>query len=144
MQSPDIHPTPVNEHAIQSWLTTQLATQAGLDPSEITPHKDCAEYGLDSMSSVLITGDLEEWLGVPLPPTLLWDYPSIAATSRYITTTLMPAVTANSPTILPARSIASTAKVVAFKPQQPTHLLPHLQSPFDTDALAYYDDRLAA
>ena len=33
---------------------------------------------------MMLVGDLEEWLGLTLPPTLVWDYPSIAAIADFL------------------------------------------------------------
>jgi hypothetical protein len=42
------------------------------------------EYGLDSITGVCFAGDLEDWLGLRLEPTLLWHYPVIATLAQYL------------------------------------------------------------
>jgi acyl carrier protein len=69
---------------IQAWLTTQLEEQLGLSAEEIDVHKPFTEYGLDSIVGMSLAGDLEEWLGVQLSPTVLWDYPTIAALAHFL------------------------------------------------------------
>jgi hypothetical protein len=39
---------------------------------------------LDSMVGVSLAGDLEDWLGLALSPTLLWDYPTVETLTRYL------------------------------------------------------------
>jgi acyl carrier protein len=75
----------VNEDAVQSWLINHLAEQLGLAPQEIDAQKPFTEYGLDSLVGVSLAGDLEEWLGLQLYPTLLWDYPTVAMLAQHLT-----------------------------------------------------------
>ncbi len=70
--------------AIQVWLIAQLAERLGLEPDEIDLNEDFANYGLNSIEAVNLSGDLENILGRRLPPTLLWDYPNIKTLSEYL------------------------------------------------------------
>jgi len=76
----------IHPDTIQSWLTTRLAAQLGLAPEDVDVRKPFTEYGLDSMVGVFLAGDLEEWLGVQLSPTVLWDYPTAEALAHYVAT----------------------------------------------------------
>jgi acyl carrier protein len=58
-----------------SWISREL----GLPPEEIETGKSLLDYSLSSVTAMMLVGDLEEWLELTLPPTLVWDYPSIAA-----------------------------------------------------------------
>jgi acyl carrier protein len=73
---------------IQDWLTTHLAEQLGVAPQDIDVQAPFTEYGLDSLVGVSITGDLEDWLGLQLSPTLLWDYSTIETLAWYLAETL--------------------------------------------------------
>lgn len=70
--------------AIQSWLVEQLADVLSIDPSSIDVKQPLTRYGLDSIDAVTLVGDLEDWLDLELPSTLLWDYPSIEKASAYM------------------------------------------------------------
>ena len=74
----------VHANTIQSWLITHLAEQLGFSPVDIDIRKPFAEYGLDSMVGVFLAGDLEDWLGLQLSPTVLWDYPTAEALTHYL------------------------------------------------------------
>ena len=67
---------------IERWLVDHVARAAHLDPSQVDPRDPFAEYGLDSRAAVGLSGDLEEWLGLKLPATLAWDYPTIELMAR--------------------------------------------------------------
>jgi len=69
---------------IQAWLVTKLAAALGLGPDEIHVEAPFARHGLNSLAAVGLTGELAEWLGRSLAPTLLYEYPSIASLSRYL------------------------------------------------------------
>jgi acyl carrier protein len=78
----------VHNSAIQSWLTTHLAEQLGLSPEDIDVRKPFTEYGLDSIVGVFLAGDLEDWLGLQLSPTVLWEYPTTETLVQYVATEL--------------------------------------------------------
>ena len=70
----------------------------GLPPVEIETDKSLLNYSLSSVTAMMLVGDLEEWLGLTLPPTLVWDYPSIDAIADYLAEQLATAV-AGSPVV---------------------------------------------
>ena len=70
--------------AIASWLVQWIARELGLPAEEIETDKSLLNYSLSSVTAMMLVGDLEEWLGLTLPPTLVWDYPSIAAIALYL------------------------------------------------------------
>jgi len=72
------------EKEIKAWLVSHLAGYLNILPSEIDVNKSFADYGLDSSVAVSITGDLGEWLGYELEPTLFWEYPNIKAIAHYL------------------------------------------------------------
>ncbi|NEP61535.1 MAG: AMP-binding protein, partial [Symploca sp. SIO2G7] len=69
---------------IQTWLIDRIAEQLGINPSEIDIREPFARYGLDSVAAVRLSGELEEWLGRKLAPTLVYDYPTIEALARHL------------------------------------------------------------
>ncbi|NET47829.1 MAG: AMP-binding protein, partial [Merismopedia sp. SIO2A8] len=72
--------------SIQTWLVNQVARMLKVAPDMIDIHEPLARYGLDSIAAVRLSGALEDWLGRSLSPTLAYDYPSIAALSKYLST----------------------------------------------------------
>jgi acyl carrier protein len=69
---------------IETWLVNQLAKQLSLSAQSIKVEEPLTRYGLDSIDSVTIVGDMEDWLGTDLPSTLLWDYPTIEKAATYL------------------------------------------------------------
>ncbi len=81
--------------SVEQWLTAQLASTLNLRPEQIDLEEPLANYGLGSRSLVALVGELEEWLGISLSATLLWQYPTIKAVSAYLSgkTTNSPQIT---------------------------------------------------
>ena len=69
---------------IEIWLLDWLVDRAGVPQEEIRRDRPFAEYGLDSLTAVELSHDLEEWLGLELTPVLAWNYPTAARLSRYL------------------------------------------------------------
>lgn len=69
---------------VQQWLTAKLAERLGVEPSRVDPDKYFDEFGLDSTEALVLSGELEAWLGMELEPTALWYHPTIAKLAPYI------------------------------------------------------------
>lgn len=69
---------------IQAWLVSYLAELLEIEPDEVDVNIPFNRYGLDSSAAVGMTGDLEEWLGYDLDPTLIYDYPTIEALAGHL------------------------------------------------------------
>jgi len=70
--------------AIQQWLVSQLAKQLSLDPKNIKVQEPLTRYGLDSIDAVTLVGEMEDWLELELPSTLLWDYPTVEKAATFL------------------------------------------------------------
>lgn len=69
---------------IQAWLISYLAELLEIEPDELDVTIPFDRYGLDSSAAVGMIGDLEEWLGSELDPTLIYDYPTIEALAGHL------------------------------------------------------------
>ena len=76
--------TPPSTEAIEDWLIAHIAQAAKMDPADVDPRDAFADYGLSSIAAVGLSGDLEDWLGLRLPTTLVWDYPTIQSLAEYL------------------------------------------------------------
>ncbi len=70
--------------AMEAWLSERLAALLRLEQASIKPDAPFSEYGLDSLDAVTLAYDLEELLDVELPPTLLWDHPSVRQCASFL------------------------------------------------------------
>jgi natural product biosynthesis luciferase-like monooxygenase protein len=67
---------------IAGWLTRRLAARLRL--SVVDPRTTFSAYGLDSAAHVELSGELQTWLGRPVPPMALYDFPDIARLSAHL------------------------------------------------------------
>ena len=51
---------------------------------QIDRREPFASYGLASIEAVYLVGKLEDWLGIALDATLLWDHPTIDALAAHL------------------------------------------------------------
>ena len=84
LPQPNDFVTPAREQT-QAWLISTIADIVGTEPGNIDIREQLEYYGLDSLQAVQISNDLETWLGKPLSPTLVWDYPTIEQLSEFLT-----------------------------------------------------------
>lgn len=69
---------------LEDWLAARVAAELGVTPDEVDRDEAFAEFGLDSLRAVALTGELEALLGRKLPATLLWDHPTIERLSEHL------------------------------------------------------------
>ena len=69
---------------ISAWLINKIAELLQLAPEKIDSRQPLAVYGLNSIKAVNIATELEEWLGISVTPTIVYDYPTIQALANYL------------------------------------------------------------
>ncbi|MFO0958314.1 MAG: amino acid adenylation domain-containing protein [Isosphaeraceae bacterium] len=77
-------PLTLQADGIADWLAGRISALLGIDPAGIDRQAPFATFGLGSAQAVGIAGDLEGFLDRRLPPTLLYEYPSIDALAKYL------------------------------------------------------------
>ncbi len=70
--------------SIETWLAKWIADELKIAVDSIDTRKSFVYYGLDSVTAIEFTSDLEVWLGRELSPTLAWDYPSIEILAQHL------------------------------------------------------------
>jgi len=69
-------------------LKKEIASETGLDVSDIADTATFFDLGLNSISAVFILDVLEKKLKVEMNPLFFWDYPTVGSFADYITTLL--------------------------------------------------------
>jgi acyl carrier protein len=69
---------------IEHWLLERLQARLGETSEAVDSHMPFSYYGLTSIDAVVLAGELQHWLGMPVSPTLTWEYPTVSAVSRYL------------------------------------------------------------
>jgi acyl carrier protein len=68
----------------QDWIVAYLAKLLEVDPIDVDVTIPFDRYGLDSAAAFGLTGELEDWLGREIDPTLLYDYPTIESLVQHL------------------------------------------------------------
>jgi acyl-CoA synthetase (AMP-forming)/AMP-acid ligase II/acyl carrier protein len=69
---------------IEEWLLQWLVARLNMDPASISRDRPFAELGVDSLTAVELSGELEDEFKVPLPAVVAWNYPTPASLARYL------------------------------------------------------------
>jgi acyl-CoA synthetase (AMP-forming)/AMP-acid ligase II/acyl carrier protein len=69
---------------IEGWMLKWLIDRVGLEASEVERDKPFAEYGVDSLTAVELSQELEDEFEVTLTPIVAWNYPTPMALARYL------------------------------------------------------------
>ena len=72
------------QEEVQGWIIQWLEDNAGVLRESIELDKPFADYRLDSLTAVEFSGDVEEWLGIQLTITVLWNHPTIEKMTQYL------------------------------------------------------------
>ncbi|WP_257450671.1 non-ribosomal peptide synthase/polyketide synthase, partial [Archangium lipolyticum] len=76
--------TSATERQMQALLVELMAETVSQPAANIDVHQPFVQYGLDSVASVRLVGELESRLGRKLPATLVWEHPNIEALARHL------------------------------------------------------------
>jgi acyl transferase domain-containing protein/NADP-dependent 3-hydroxy acid dehydrogenase YdfG/acyl carrier protein len=83
-------PAAQRPHVLVIYVKTQVARVLGTATDTLDLDQGFTELGLDSLTAVELRNRLQTDVGQPLPITLLFDYPTPAALTRYLTQHLCP------------------------------------------------------
>lgn len=70
---------------VRTWLIQRVATYLRRDADGIDTSQPLTEYGLDSLTALAISTDIEDEFELELDPALTWDHPSIDALATVLT-----------------------------------------------------------
>ncbi|OJH42514.1 hypothetical protein BON30_04795 [Cystobacter ferrugineus] len=65
-------------------MCNYLARKLGVTPEQVDTKKTFDSFGLDSAEAVRMVGDLEDFVGRKLSPSLPFKYPTIEALSQHL------------------------------------------------------------
>ena len=70
---------------VLTWLTLKFADWLEVSPDELDSEQPISSYGLDSISAVTLSVQLEEELSVELDTAVLWDRPTLDSLAAHLT-----------------------------------------------------------
>jgi len=89
---------------LESWLIDWLTVRAELNPGVMQPSTPFAELGIDSLTAVEISQDLEKALELELPPMVIWSCPTCQAMAAYLVEELVADRRGERKSVLPSSS----------------------------------------
>ncbi len=75
---------PLTQSEVRQWLIEKVAIATDVPPDAIDVGTTFSDFGLDSRTAVSMSAELEKKLGRELPPTLIWDFPTINELTQYL------------------------------------------------------------
>jgi acyl carrier protein len=75
---------PKSREEIRGWLQERVSRRLGVKPAQVPTGEPTTRLGVDSTEAVVISGELQEWLGRRVAPTALWDHPTIDALAEHL------------------------------------------------------------
>ena len=69
---------------VREWLVARIARRLSMPAQEIPTDQPVTRLGIDSTEAVVISGELQEWLGRRIPPTVIWDHPTIDSLAEHL------------------------------------------------------------
>ena len=73
---------------VLTWLTLKFADWLEVPVEELDPQRPISSYGLDSISAVTLSVQLEEELEIELDTAVLWDRPTLDSLAEHLTESL--------------------------------------------------------
>ena len=83
VSSSPARPSRMDARELEAWMQRWIA-QRLQSKDAVHPGKAFADLGLDSLTAVEFTASIEDHIGVSLPPTATWDFPSIRALAEHV------------------------------------------------------------
>lgn len=69
---------------IKVWLLSRIAELSSVSPEAVDIHRPFSEFGFDSLETVNLMMELEDWLGQELAATIAWDYPTVEGIAMHL------------------------------------------------------------
>ncbi len=73
---------------VLAWLTLKFANWLEVPAEDLDARRPISSYGLDSISSVTLSVELEEELDIELDTAVLWDRPTLQSLAEHLTESL--------------------------------------------------------
>lgn len=74
----------LNEQMVSAWLVGKISEWSKCNIEEVDISEPFAIYGLSSIAAVTLAGELEDWLGIEISPTVAYEYPTIKTLAGFL------------------------------------------------------------
>jgi len=76
--------TGLTEPEVRGWLVDKIAQRLDVTTDQVDVNQFFDELDLDSTEALVLSGELESWLGFELETTALWYHPTITDLAAHI------------------------------------------------------------
>jgi acyl carrier protein len=77
LENSDGQKAKVDAEGIEVWCVDYIARTLNIPASEVDPTAEFYRFGLDSALATAMILDLEEWLGIDIPPSVVFEQVNI-------------------------------------------------------------------
>jgi acyl carrier protein len=88
---------------VEAFLLQEVAQVLRLPVSQLEGATELSNLGFDSLMSLELRSRVEKHIGLKLPATIVWDYPTVSALSVYLTNAFAVQEDTNRNRVLPQR-----------------------------------------
>lgn len=74
----------LNRAELAGWVAGWISRELKIDRHLIAEDSTFVQFGMDSVHAMMMVGDLEDFLGRRLSPTLTWTFPTIGAMAEHL------------------------------------------------------------
>ena len=82
--APAAGPDLTSHAGARQWLLAQLGRMLGIDASAIDAFEPLTRYGIGSLQAVQLSGEMESALGRRVPPTIVFELPTVDGLAHYM------------------------------------------------------------
>lgn len=75
-----------SQSEVQEFIVQYLSTKLDVSPERLEVDAPIMTTGISSREAVVLSGELEDFIGQPVEPSVAWEYPTIAALSQHLAT----------------------------------------------------------
>lgn len=75
---------PSTSTAIVTRVMSIIAEEAGIEPGQLEPTSEFADYGIDSLMSLTVSGRIQEEVGVSVPSSIFAQYPAVEDLRKFL------------------------------------------------------------
>jgi acyl carrier protein len=69
---------------IRSWLQARVAQRIQRPPESVDVDATFDRFDFNSLAAVELSGELEDWLAVPVSPLAFYEHPTIAQLAEHL------------------------------------------------------------
>lgn len=74
----------MNPADLRSWLAERIGGYLEISPADLPGDEPLSVSGLDSMSMLMLCGEIEDTFGLPMQARNAWEHPTLDALTGYV------------------------------------------------------------